>query len=186
MSHKALLFLFTDHLYKGGTQKWNLFIKVVYLFLRLNFSHLQSPLHLMQYNYWDFFSTDQNSFWTHWFWCFLVLLPFFVYLFHIGKMFPFGDFFKQGDKNKAARGEIRWIWKVGHWGHAVLDQKLLNSQHGVGRFTCKSAIMKWAKELKESSKKFTEAKCSLSQQCQLVPWYRCVPRTLTKWGKHVV
>ena len=28
----------------------------------LNFSHLQSTLHLMQYTYWDAFSTALNSF----------------------------------------------------------------------------------------------------------------------------
>ena len=58
----------------------------------------------------------------------------------------------------------------------------------MGRCTHKSPIMKWANALKESSKKFTEAKCSLSQQCQLVHWYRWVPRThvageaCTTWG----
>ena len=46
-------------------------------------------------------------------------------------------------------------------------QKLLNTEHGVGRCACKSPIMKWANTLKESSKKFTEAEHSLSQQCQL-------------------
>ena len=49
-----------------------------------------------------------------------------------------------------------------------LVKKLLNTQHSVGRCPHKSPIMKWANALKESSKKFTEAKCSLSQQCQLV------------------
>ena len=53
-------------------------------------------------------------------------------------------------------------------GHAIFGQKLLNTQHSVGRCTYKSPIMKWAKMLKESSKKFTEAKCNLSQQHQLV------------------
>ena len=37
--------------------------------MRLNFSHLQSTLHLMQYTYWDFFCTAQNSVWTCLFWC---------------------------------------------------------------------------------------------------------------------
>ena len=34
-----------------------------------------------------------------------------------------------------------------------LVKKLLNTQHGVGRFTGKSPTMKWANALKESSKK---------------------------------
>ena len=38
-------------------------------------------------------------------------------------------------------------------GHALLDQKLLGTQHGVGRCACKLPIMKWANALKESSKK---------------------------------
>ena len=33
-------------------------------------------------------------------------------------------------------------------GHAVLGQKLLNTQHSKGRYACKSPIMKWAKVLK--------------------------------------
>ena len=32
----------------------------------------------------------------------------------------------------------------------VFDQKLLNTQHGVGRYAGKSPIMKWANMLKES------------------------------------
>ena len=57
----------------------NLFIKnCVFILTCLNFSHLQSTLHLIQYTYWDFFSTAQNRFWTCQFWCLLVLLPFFV------------------------------------------------------------------------------------------------------------
>ena len=44
---------------------------------------------------------------------------------------------------------------VGHGGHAVFGQKLLNIQSGVGRYACKSPIMKWANLLKESSKKIS-------------------------------
>ena len=89
--------------------------------------------------------------------------------------------FSSRDKEKnVAQGEIGWIGREGHRDCVIVVQKLLNTQHGVGRCTCKSPIMKWANVLKESSKKnFTEAECSLSQQCQLVHWYRWVPRTLT-------
>ena len=48
-----------------------------------------------------------------------------------------------------------------------------------GQVTPKSPIMTWANTLNESSKKFTKAEHSLSQQRQLVHWYRWVPRTLT-------
>ena len=144
----------------------------------LNFSHPQSTLHLMQYTYWDVFPTAQNNFWTHWFWCLLVFLPFFSFhLFYIGKMFPFEDFFIQGNKKNVDWGEIWWLGRVGDRGHAIFGQKLLNTQHGVGRCVCKSPIMKWANTLKVF-KKFTEAECSLSGHCQLIHWYRWVPRTL--------
>ena len=65
---------------QGGSKKpWNLFIKnCVFILTCLNFSHLQSTLHLMRCTYQGFFSTTQNSSWTHRFWCLLVLLPFFV------------------------------------------------------------------------------------------------------------
>ena len=43
--------------------------------------------------------------------------------------------------------------KVGHGGHAVLGQKLLNTQRGVGRCACKSPIMKWANALSLQKKK---------------------------------
>ena len=65
----------------------------------------------------------------------------------------------------ARLGEYR---EWGHGDHAIFGQKLLNTQCGVGTCTPKSPIMTWANTLKESSEKFTEAKCSLSQQHQLV------------------
>ena len=47
----------------GDPQNQNLLIKnCVFIFICLNFSHLQSTLHLMQHTYWDFFPTAQNSF----------------------------------------------------------------------------------------------------------------------------
>ena len=70
------------------------------------------------------------------------------HLFHISKMFPFEEFFHPGKQKKKSRGEIGCIGRVGHGGHAILGQKLLNIQHSVGRCTCKSPIMKWANALK--------------------------------------
>ena len=78
-----------------------------------------------------------------------------------------GGLFSWGNKKTslgARWGEIGR--RVGHGGHAVFGENLLNTQHSVGRCVRKSPTMKWANALKESSKKFTEAECSLSH------WYR--------------
>ena len=56
-------------------------------------------------------------------WCFF----FFFYLSHIGKMFPFEDFFIKESTQKAAQGEIRQIGRVGRRNHAISGQKLLNA-----------------------------------------------------------
>ena len=56
-----------------------------------------------------FFSTTQNSFWTHQFWCLLVLLPFFVSpLSHQQNVSLWGPFYP------VALGKIRCIRRVGH------------------------------------------------------------------------
>ena len=111
-----------NSMYKGETPKpWNLFRDhCVLILICLNFSYLQSTLHLMQYTYWDFFSTAQNNFWTHGFWCLLGLLPFFLFhFFHISKMFPCEDLLRWGNKHNVVKGEIGEIGRVGHWGDAV-------------------------------------------------------------------
>ena len=61
----------------------------------------------------------------------------------LAKCFPEDLFFNLGNKKKVTCGEIRWIGKVEHGGHAVFGQKLLNTQHAVSRCTHKSPIMKW-------------------------------------------
>ena len=71
------------------------------------------------------------------FWCFLVLLPFLFVCFTssaLAKSFPSRTFIIQGHK-KVAQEEIRWIGWVGHRDYANFGQKLLNTQHGVGRCT---------------------------------------------------
>ena len=68
------------------------------------------------------------------------------------KRFPLRTFFISGNKN-IAWGEIVWIGRVGHRGHAIFGQKLLNTQHSLGRCTCKLPIVKWANTWKESSQK---------------------------------
>ena len=131
-------------------QTWNLCIKnCAFTLTCLNFSHLQSPLHLMQYTYQDFFPTVQNSFCTCQFGCLLVLLLFFVS--PLPHQQNVSLWLSSRETKKGRLGEIRWIGKVEHGGHASLGPKL-NTQYGVGRCTCKSPIMKWANLLKESSK----------------------------------
>ena len=155
--------------YEGGPPKnQDLFTEnCVSVLTCLNFSHLQSPLHLMQCTYWDVFSTAQNSVWTHQFWCLLVLLQSFVLpLLHRQNVSIWG-LFSSGETKIDSWGKIRWLGRMGHGGHAVFGQKLPNTQRGVGRCTYRSPIMKWANV------------CGLSQQLQLVPWSRWVPRTLT-------
>ena len=108
---------------RGGPKPPEFIYKKLSILTCLNFSHLQSTHCLMQYIHQDFFSTAQNSFWNCRFWCLLALLPFFVHLFHIGKMFPCKDFFCPGkQQKKVAQGLMGWIGRVGHRCHAVLVQ----------------------------------------------------------------
>ena len=92
---------------------------------------------------------------------------------------------------KVAQGEIGSRGRGRHSGHAVLGQKLLNTQHGFSIETtwklpadqqCCSLINhpSWNGQTRwVFKKKISEAECSLSQQHQLVHWHRWVPRTLT-------
>ena len=113
----------------------------------------------------------------------LILVPFSVSAFFFFSPFlhwqnvSLWGLFHPGKQKKVDWSEIRWIGRVGHKGHAICGPKLLNTHWGVGRCACKSPIMKWANTLKVF-KKFTEAECSLSGHCQLIHWYRWVPRTL--------
>ena len=92
------------------------------------------------------------------------------------KHYPLRTFSIRENKKKVTQDKMRRIGRVGHQGHTIFGQKLLHTQHSVGRYTHKSSIMKWANE---SSKICIEAARSLSQQRQLVHCYRWVPRTLT-------
>ena len=103
-----------------------------------------------------------KQFWTCWFWCLLVLLPFLFHLFHISKMFPFEDFISSEKQKKVTQDKIGWIGRVKHRGLAVFGQKRLNTQFSMGRCTCKSPIVKRANVL-SLQKKFTECERSLSQ-----------------------
>ena len=105
----------------------------------------------------------------------LILIPFcasaiFCFTFSTSaKCFPLRTFFIQGKKNKSLGVRLhKWGWGGGMGVMLLFDQKLLNTQCSVGRCVCKSPTMKWENALKQSSKKFTEAEFSLSQQRQLV------------------
>ena len=180
-----------NHHTEGGTKKWNLFVKNYILILTyLNFSHLQRALHLMQYSYRGVFATAQRQFLNS-----SILMPFSasaIFLFVcftssiLAKCFPLRTFLFQGNKKKVVWGEYGWIGRVGHAGHAVFVKKfwkfsevwagvLINHPHEISK--CIERVF---------TKKFTGAKCSLSQKEQLVHWYRWVPRTLTHQGKPVL
>ena len=81
---------------------------------------LQSPsinLHLMPCTYQDLFSTAQNSFLIHQFWCLVVLLPFLFHVFHTGKTFPFEEMFSFIWGKQSCVGWDEWTRRVGHGGH---------------------------------------------------------------------
>ena len=95
----------------------------IFILTCLNFSHLQSTLYLMQYNYRESFPLCKTGFWTHQLWSLLVLLPFFyvlLYHCHTGKTFPSEDFFIPGQKKKkVTQGNVGWTVRVEHRDQAV-------------------------------------------------------------------
>ena len=161
---------------------WNWFTKIcVFILTCWNFSYLQSILHLMQHIYWDVFSIARKFLKSS------VLMPLsasavFCFTFTPWVMFLFEDFFHQGKPKKKKKNPcLGWDW-VNREGRgeasSVFGQKLLNTQHSVGRCAHKSSS--WNGQThRKVFKTFTESECSLSQQRQLVHWYRWIPRTLT-------
>ena len=155
------------------------------LFLHcLHFSHLQSTLHLMQYIYRNVFLHCSKQFLN------LSILMLFsasdIFCFTsstLAKCFPLRTFFIQKTNKKmslGARSSEKWGWGTGVmpcflkncWTpSAVWAGALINHPTWNGKNT-----------LKESSKKFTEAEWSLSQQRQLVHWYGWVPRSYLPLG----
>ena len=88
----------------GTPQEWNLFIKNCALILTcLNFSHLQSTLYLKHIieMYFPLLTTVLELIHFDAFECFCWSL---FHLFHIGKMFPFEDFFHSGKQKEVAWG----------------------------------------------------------------------------------
>ena len=78
----------------------------------------------MQYTYRDSFSTAQISFWTHWFCCHLLLLPFFVSALLHQQNISLWGLFHLGKQKKSIQGKIGWIGRVGLRGHDIFGQKL--------------------------------------------------------------
>ena len=113
----------------------------------LNFIHLQSTLHLIQYTYWDLFSTAQ--FWAHWFWCLLVLLQFFFSPPHWQNISPGGHFSPRETKSHLGRD---WVNREGGARGSSCFWSETTEHCSVGRGARESPIMKWANALTESSK----------------------------------
>ena len=84
----------------------------------------------------------------------------FVSLLPLWKNASHWGLFSPGETNKGHSGQDGVNREGREWVSPVCGQTLLNTQHNVGRCAHKSPIMKWANTLKESSKKFTEAKAA--------------------------
>ena len=135
--------------YMKGDPKNGIYKKLCIYSYMFKLQDFHSTLHLMQYTYWDIFSMAQNSFWTRRFWCILVLLSVLVSPLPYQENVSLWGLFSSGETKKSClEGEVSWIGGVGHRDYAVFGQKLPNTQWDVGRYTCKSPIMKWANTLK--------------------------------------
>ena len=113
------------YIHMKDPKTWTLFIKKCVFILTCLNSVTFKVLSFDAMRLLRFFSTAQNSFWTLWFWCLLVLLLLF-HLFHVSKPFPFEDFFHAGNK-KVTWGEIVWTGRMVARGHAGFGQTLLDT-----------------------------------------------------------
>ena len=92
-------------IYEGGPQKPRIYLlkNCVFILTRLNFSHLQSSLHLMQYTYRDVFLLLKTAFEL------IDLMPFSVSIIYCfpsstsAKRFPLRTFLIQGNNKKLLR-----------------------------------------------------------------------------------
>ena len=112
------------NIYEG----WPLKTEFIYKKLCINsyMFQLQSPskyspvdaIHIPRF----FFSTAQNSFWTHWFWCLLVLLPFFVSSLPHPQNICIWGLFLLGQTKKSCSGQDWGMRRVGHRSHGIFGQ----------------------------------------------------------------
>ena len=130
-----------------------------------------------------FFSTAQNSFWTCWFWCLLVLLLLFLVspLPHWQNISLWGPFSSEETKKKllgvrlvnkegGAQG-VKLFWVKNCWMLSMVwAGALVNHPSGNGQ-------MRW-ESLKKNSLKLNAA----SHKMPAGTWYRWVPKTLTSRG----
>ena len=129
---------------------------------------LSDTIHLSRF----FFPLHYIVFWACQFWCLLVLLSFFCFTTSTSaKHFPLRAFFHPGRQTKVAGGEIRWLGRVGH---RVMTFWIKNCSAQCGQVCLLINHPSWNGQThwKGLQKKFTEAKCSLSQHHQLVHWPR--------------
>ena len=103
-------------LYNKGPQKFIYKKMCIYSYM----FKLQSPskwspfyaIHLSRL----FLPTAQNDFWTHQFWCLLMLLLFMFHLYHIGKKFPFKQDFSSGETKESHSGQDQVNRECMAWG----------------------------------------------------------------------
>ena len=160
----------------------NLFIKNCVLILTcLNFSHLQVLSIWCSTPIETFFSLLKTVFELNWFWCLLVFLRFLVSCLPHCQNVSLQGIFSLGKQTK--KSHLGWdqVNREGRaWGSCHFWSKTAELTVRCGQMCSQIAHHEMGKCTERiSPQKFTEAECSLSQQCQLVHGYRWVPVTLT-------
>ena len=105
-------------MYEKGPPKHATYLlkSCVFILICLNFSHLQSTLHLIQHTYQDVFCTAQNSFWTCRFGCLIMLLSLFCFTSStLAKCFPLRTVFIPRNKKTICPGQDRVSREGGEW-----------------------------------------------------------------------
>ena len=132
------------------------------------------------------FSTVQNRFWT-----FQILMLFSVFAVFVSPLPPWQTIslwglFSSREIKKSHLGQDQ-VNKEGRvWGLCHFLSKTAEHSAWCGQVLVNLPSQNGQTHWKNLQKKFSEAQCSFSQQCQLVHWYSWVPRTLSKWGKPVL
>ena len=169
--------------YEGDPKKLEFIYKKLCIYFYM--FKLQSPsnyspfdaIHLSR-----LFSTAQSSFWTRQFWYLLVLLlVFFVSPLPQQQNISLWGLFSSGKtkQNKSCSGQDQVNTEGGLRGHAIFWSRTAEHSAWCGQVRSYITHHEMGNSIERVfQKKLTEAKHSLSQQCQLVHGYRCFPRTL--------